>query len=222
MEKGVKPYKKGVETEQKIVAEAKRLFLEKGYDKTSVTEICSNIGIKTGNASYYFPHKKDLGTRMFRDLMLDVLDFVETAYGNESSFFRYSLALYICMLTELADEERCRFVREVFEEGFFVDYSASFARRFTPEYNEGASRELSKEQMRTTMVANDAVYTSLVLDLIKKTGGRPSKSDLRRTSWIICNIIGRIFGRDIDVIHEESARVNELVIEMDLSRFTFL
>ena len=76
-------YKKGIETEQKIVSEAKKQFLEKGYDKVSVTGICDNIGIMTGNASYYFPHKKDLGMRMFKDLMLDVLEFVETEYINE-------------------------------------------------------------------------------------------------------------------------------------------
>lgn len=218
----MRKYKKGIETEQKIIDAARAFFRENGYNKTSVTEICESIGIMTGNASYYFPHKSDLGIRIFRDFMLEVLDYVENEFPTENTYFKYTLDLYICMLVELADSECCRFVKEVFERGFFTEYATTFAGRFTPEYNMGSEKKFTEQQMRKTIVANNAVYSSLVIDLIKESGGMPSRDEIIRTAWITTGIIGRIFGGDIDENHKVANRALEIVKRTDLSRFHFL
>ncbi len=215
-------YKKGIETEQKIVSEAKKQFLKKGYKKVSVTSICDNIGIMSGNASYYFPHKWNIGLRMFQDFMYEVMDFVEAEYGPESTFFKYSLALFICSDRELADAERCRFVREVFEKGFFIDFGTSFCEEFTPEYNKGTTKQFTEEQMRKTMVATVSVYTMLVLDLLKQTDDNPSRDEVINISWIICNIIGRIFGKDVEAVHDEVNKATDIYKSIDMSQFRFI
>ncbi len=47
-------------TKQEIIIVASKLFLEKGYSETSPKIICDELGISTGNLTYYFPTKEHL------------------------------------------------------------------------------------------------------------------------------------------------------------------
>jgi AcrR family transcriptional regulator len=47
-------------TAQKILLAARRLFNEKGYAATTLTEIAEAVGISQGNLTYHFPTKIDL------------------------------------------------------------------------------------------------------------------------------------------------------------------
>lgn len=47
-------------TKQEIIQTASKLFLEKGYSDTSPKMICDELGISTGNLTYYFPTKEHL------------------------------------------------------------------------------------------------------------------------------------------------------------------
>ena len=43
--------------EQKIVSAAKKLFIEKGYEETNMTDIAAEIGINRPTLHYYFRTK---------------------------------------------------------------------------------------------------------------------------------------------------------------------
>ena len=47
-------------TKQEIIGVASKFFLEKGYSETSPKMICEELGISTGNLTYYFPTKEHL------------------------------------------------------------------------------------------------------------------------------------------------------------------
>ncbi len=47
-------------TKHEIIQTASRLFLENGYSATSPKTICDELGISTGNLTYYFPTKEHL------------------------------------------------------------------------------------------------------------------------------------------------------------------
>ena len=47
-------------TKHEIIQTASRLFLENGYSATSPKMICDELGISTGNLTYYFPTKEHL------------------------------------------------------------------------------------------------------------------------------------------------------------------
>ena len=47
-------------TKLEIIKVALRMFLEKGYTKTSAKSICDEIGISTGNLTFHFPTKEHL------------------------------------------------------------------------------------------------------------------------------------------------------------------
>ena len=51
-------------TADRILEAARRIFNEKGYASTSLTEIALAVGISQGNLSYHCPTKNDLATRL--------------------------------------------------------------------------------------------------------------------------------------------------------------
>lgn len=55
-------------TADQIVAASLKLFNEKGYAATSLSEIAKSIGISQGNLSYHFPAKSDLVRRIEDDV----------------------------------------------------------------------------------------------------------------------------------------------------------
>lgn len=57
-------------TRKQITEAAIRLFKEKGYEKTSVTDICKEAGITKGTFYYHFPNKDEI-TFEFYDLIYE-------------------------------------------------------------------------------------------------------------------------------------------------------
>ncbi|CCH29803.1 TetR family transcriptional regulator [Actinosynnema sp. NPDC047251] len=51
---------KSEQTRAAIVESAMRLFLENGYDRTTMRAIAADAGVSVGNAYYYFPSKEHL------------------------------------------------------------------------------------------------------------------------------------------------------------------
>ena len=51
-------------TADRIVEAGRRLFNEKGYASTTLTEIALAVGISQGNLTYHFPTKRDLVVRL--------------------------------------------------------------------------------------------------------------------------------------------------------------
>lgn len=58
--KAVRIVKEPEERKQEILETAMRLFYEKGYEKTSITDIAQAIGIAQGLCYRYFPSKENL------------------------------------------------------------------------------------------------------------------------------------------------------------------
>ena len=55
-------------TPDRILEASRRLFNEKGYMATSLSEIAAAVGISQGNLSYHFPAKSDLALRIALDV----------------------------------------------------------------------------------------------------------------------------------------------------------
>lgn len=51
-------------TRLQIIKVATKLFLEKGYSSTTAKMICNELGISTGNLTFYFPSKEHLLAKM--------------------------------------------------------------------------------------------------------------------------------------------------------------
>lgn len=51
---------KGAATRARIVAEARRVLIEEGYDALVLRQVAAAVGIQLGNLQYYFPSRESL------------------------------------------------------------------------------------------------------------------------------------------------------------------
>lgn len=72
-------------TREAIVATARKLFLDKGFEQTTTRDIATSAGIATGTLFNYFPTKEGLAlTMMAEALDLGNADFEARRRGDES------------------------------------------------------------------------------------------------------------------------------------------
>lgn len=65
-----------------ILAAAREVFLEKGFQRTSVSEVASRVGIVEGLVFSYFPTKRDLLHEVLRAMYEPLIDDVAAGYAR--------------------------------------------------------------------------------------------------------------------------------------------
>ncbi|MBC5583916.1 TetR/AcrR family transcriptional regulator [Eggerthella sp. NSJ-70] len=66
-------------TREKILKAMYQLIAEKGYDKASISQVCTLVGITKPSLYYYFPSKEDL-FRAVSESMWPTLDFQDESF----------------------------------------------------------------------------------------------------------------------------------------------
>ena len=72
-------HKKSELTRARIIAAAKPLFTEKGFDETSVAEICRESGVSNGALFHQFKVKEDIAFAVFCEVRAEFWDRVISA-----------------------------------------------------------------------------------------------------------------------------------------------
>lgn len=62
------------DTRKLITETAMQLFKERGYENTSVTDICKTCGITKGTFYYHFPNKDEITREFYEQIFLDFYD----------------------------------------------------------------------------------------------------------------------------------------------------
>ena len=75
---------KDPETRRKeFIAAARELFVEKGFDQTSVSDITNRVGMSHGSFFYYFKSKKGVMEEVINDNLTSWKDFMLDLVANE-------------------------------------------------------------------------------------------------------------------------------------------
>lgn len=72
------------ETKQKLLASAKKEFMEKGYMKASLRNICKNAGVTTGALYFFFRDKEDLFGALVEEPLKKLFSVMEGHYAAEA------------------------------------------------------------------------------------------------------------------------------------------
>ncbi|MGN0153839.1 MAG: TetR/AcrR family transcriptional regulator [Lachnospiraceae bacterium] len=72
------------ETKQKLLASAKEEFMEKGYMKASLRNICKNAGVTTGALYFFFQDKEDLFGALVEEPLKMLFSVMESHYEAEA------------------------------------------------------------------------------------------------------------------------------------------
>lgn len=71
------------ETKTKLLASAKKEFLEKGYMQASLRNICKNAGVTTGALYFFFQDKEDLFASLVEEPLNRLYEVMEEHYAEE-------------------------------------------------------------------------------------------------------------------------------------------
>jgi AcrR family transcriptional regulator len=74
--------KKTISTEEKIIAAAKRVFIQKGIDGARMQEIADEAGINKSLLHYYFRSKDKLFDRVFSESFIPVIKTINQIFEN--------------------------------------------------------------------------------------------------------------------------------------------
>lgn len=98
-------------TKLEIIQTATRLFLEKGFSKTTASLICKDVGISTGNLTFYFPTKEHV-LEVIMEIMCEFQWKMMEEHTDEgkSSLLSYCLELS----TMMAISEESEIMRDLY------------------------------------------------------------------------------------------------------------
>ena len=77
---------RGEATRAAIATAAQGLFLERGYDKTTMRAVAERAGVSLGNAYYYFGSKEHLIQAFYDRIQLEHAAAAEAALAHETTF----------------------------------------------------------------------------------------------------------------------------------------
>lgn len=77
---------RGAQTKHAIATAARSLFLERGYDATTMRAVAERAGVSLGNAYYYFASKDHLVQEFYVQMQIDHAAAAEAALVTRSGF----------------------------------------------------------------------------------------------------------------------------------------
>jgi AcrR family transcriptional regulator len=83
------------DTREQILDAARHLFLELGYDKTSLREVADEVGVTKAALYYHFRSKEDLLLALLEPLTQLTLDFVDDLADDDPERWAHGLEYFI-------------------------------------------------------------------------------------------------------------------------------
>lgn len=83
------------DTRDQILAAARRLYVEQGYDKTSLREVADEVGVTKAALYYHFRSKEDLLLALLEPLNEVGLDFVDKLKGDDAERWAEGIESFI-------------------------------------------------------------------------------------------------------------------------------
>lgn len=123
--------KKG-DTRELLLQCAKKEFLEKGYMKASIREICKQAGVTTGALYFFFQNKEDLFAELVEQPFQMILELVGNHFKHENEIMKDLCDRYD-MYTDCIDMDMTKELVELlyrYEEEFYLIVAKSHGSRF--------------------------------------------------------------------------------------------
>ena len=102
------------EIRQRVLASAKTLLLQYGYNKTTIRMIVEHSGILTGSIYYLFRNKEDIFQSLFLAVIKTCIERIDDYCADESPAFKYAA---VCAV-ELRKMEQDQLIRDAYFAGY--------------------------------------------------------------------------------------------------------
>ena len=99
--------RKGLHTRERIIAAARAILVDEGYDNFVVRQISARVGIKPGNLQYYFANKKELLQAVLEPELARYHQAFASVTSDKSGKSEVILAVVDFLLQEVTRKATC-------------------------------------------------------------------------------------------------------------------
>jgi AcrR family transcriptional regulator len=165
-------YRKGVETRERILKAAGRLFEERGYYETGIGDIAHAAGMGRASIYYHFPDKEAIARALFDSIAERIVESAERAVGEEGDLLLLVMIEYILLFRDIALNRKTQAV--YYDLVHYADYDAAnierlerttfrYARRLAATY--GGS--LSEKGLSAMVLTSDAFAKAMFKGMVR-------------------------------------------------------
>ncbi|MFZ7130877.1 MAG: TetR/AcrR family transcriptional regulator [Eubacteriales bacterium] len=212
-------YTKGIITKNYILETAKKIFYEKGYLETTITEICKITNVKLGTFTYYFKTKEALVEEIYAEyLMKHYTYFSNNEQRNTDSLEKNVVATFCYYKIILDNANNTRFHYEVLMNLSIFTFLSKNLRRIYSNFVRDFDLDIDELELTRISSADLGVRRELTLEYIEKEMFE-SPLDLCIT---IYTMMGRLFKIKEDIMQSYIKKAIEYIEKHDLSYIKFL
>jgi AcrR family transcriptional regulator len=159
-------YKKSVETRERILKAAGRLFEERGYYDTAIGAIAEEAGINRASLYYYYTDKEAIARALFDSIADRLLESADAAVGEDGDLLVKVMIEYILLFRDIALSKKTQAV--YYDLVHYADYDkANIERlkrtsfRHAKELARLYGKSLGDERLTALIITSDAFAKAL-------------------------------------------------------------
>lgn len=153
-------------TKEKILEEAVRLFMTKGYEGTSIKEIETAIGKTRGAIFYSFKNKQQLFEAVVDEYILNIQTIYWTFDIPENLSLKEFIYLYINGIQKTMAKMLSLCIVNIYKSYYALYLEAS---RYYPNFSDIAAKNLIKEIQAWENVIKEAIKSKEIQDIDAST-----------------------------------------------------
>lgn len=211
-------YKKGIQTKENIIENARTLFYVYGLKEVSAACICKRSDVKLGTLTYYFKRKHDFIVYIYNDYMERINKYIEknTTSLNPVQFHMYMIMMYYFNIYR--DNNTVKFHEEVLLNTSMYNVLFSQKELFRPFIEHSSINKMCTELV---ILADNAVRRELNLAFISSSV--KDVDEIKKLVNNIYTITAKLFNFDQNLLEkyiEEGYQflINHIDIKIGLLR----
>lgn len=179
-----KKYETGIETRKLILAECRKLFLDKGFHETSYNDICKAAHVNRGSIYYHFKQKDMIRYEILWEIYTDNKRIAEQY--TSVPHHQYVFSLYLMWRQILTDSKLGRFLTD-----YYTDYPVYVPQKDLPVfittlYKNSFDELLPLSDIDEFTMASMYGYIGVVSQMVKAA---PERFPLNTLFGILCSAV---------------------------------
>ena len=204
--------RKGIQRKREIIETAFNLFVQNGYERTSVQQIIDTLSISKGTFYHHFKSKDDLLDAVISDILEDVASEINRIANSDKDAVTKLIEIYgvfrgkedalKLILAELYRDTNLK-MRQKFLDQMLKITSAPLNKVLEQGKDEGAFDIVEVEGVARLLIIMDMAVGEAVFGLMKERDTKGIKSMLDAYAFAIKRILGTdadIKFTDVDVL----------------------
>lgn len=192
-------YKKGIETKDKIISAARKLFYLYDFKLVSSNKICKECQVKLGTLTYYFKKKDDLIVYFYNDYMERIINYIQENidFTDSAKLHIYMIIMYYFNIYR--DYHTVRFHEAVLKNSSMYNILYNQKELIKP-FIQHSTLAKNEEMLDLLIIADNAVRRELNLQTISNQ--TKDVYEVKELVTKIYTVTAQLFSYDQDVLHQ--------------------